>query len=725
MENGLEVLVIQNQNLIHSKLIIQLDVGSIYDPSEVPGLSHLIEHIRAHRSSKYTKRNELLAFHSVPRSHLAISTSKERMTFSLTINDTKLCKSADMVAWPLHEPLFNENDIKNEIGVIDQELKGYLKDELLIKSRLNEIAIDKSFPEHSFICGNKKTLSVSNIAEILKEHHKKHFNPDRMKLVIYSRSSIEDLKKIAEIFNLLTRRQSKEHSKTTHPVHVKYSEKFASKIVKYTQDLEKNILSAMISIPSNLHSFKYRRLEYTMEVIKNFYKKFKDNKLAHLITDMDIMYEKNQRTTNFHIDFELTQEGELKVNEILGIFANYINSHVPSTEIFDYIKGNLFIVSNKLSPEGKCSSQALSFLQCPHENFKNYTTECEFNEGAFKETLGLIGNAHNWFVIQSTNEKNLPNKEEYFMIQYGDPEPINIDLIVADDVDKKSSSDRNSTNNFNEIVENELKVAKSRSVIRKQLEHGEYTVFFDRKYNDECDIKLTFISKLESDQVVSNLVYWATLFKHLKSKHAILKDKLFSNYLKFPPQIIFLINCKRKDALVIIKLIFETIKAFKPTEEEISKSKKDLNDNLLTKLRKNETYPSLFPALLTFINSRPVADEYLSQIEDAKCTPCPSYYINIHSIGYITETETKAIYEIVKSSSSLRHLDQICVTPKTFKHNTLDEVKRGFLAAYNIESDDFIGDVSTSRKFAISLVFKAILTTDFFTFLQIRVPNSI
>lgn len=196
LQNGLEVLIIQNRNLKNSKLVLHLDVGNIYDPPEMPGFTHLVEHLISHRSSKYTKKNEIMKFVSDTHSYISISTGKERMEFDVITNESKLMKIADMIAWAVHDPLFDEEDIKNEIEVINQEYKGYLKNELHLRGRLKEMAIDKSFPEHLFLCGSKETLTVDNIQTKLKEYHSKHFTPDRMKLVICRKILLKNLRKL-------------------------------------------------------------------------------------------------------------------------------------------------------------------------------------------------------------------------------------------------------------------------------------------------------------------------------------------------------------------------------------------------------------------------------------------------------------------------------------------------------------------------------------------------
>lgn len=726
LQNGLEVLIIQNRNLKNSKLVLHLDVGNIYDPPEMPGFTHLVEHLISHRSSKYTKKNEIMKFVSDTHSYISISTGKERMEFDVITNESKLMKIADMIAWAVHDPLFDEEDIKNEIEVINQEYKGYLKNELHLRGRLKEMAIDKSFPEHLFLCGNKETLTVDNIQTKLKEYHSKHFTPDRMKLVICSKNSIEESKKVAEIFNLIPKRTSKELSLVSEPVHVKFSEQFAGHVVKYLDEQEKHKMFVTIIVPSTINVNKYRQAEYFIEIIKNFSKIAKKNHLNNLVSEIGIFYEKSKRTISFYLNFELTKQGESKVNEILNALHIYIHSQRPNTDIIESIKTSLLLLTNQLSASEKCMLEAFVFFYCPNQNFQEFMTQCEFNEEAIQNMLDLCKDIKNWTVNVTTNDLNLPNKEEYFMIQYSNPEPIQLSHDYSNE-QNKSVCDEEMNNilserKLKEEIETELKTSKSKSVIHKSLDHGQYSLLFDKKCGDTCQVKLTFYSKLTAEQMVGSLVYWHLLIKYLKMNYPEFGENLFSTHLNLFPETSIIIASKRIEILNQIKLIFEVIKAYKPKEEEIAKTKKELKSFFITKLKRDGTYVSLFSAFLNRISNCPVPFEYIDLIDNAECLFYPEFYINIQSSGLITEAETKAIYDMTKSSASFKPLELIDLTTKKYLYQTFDQVNRSFLAVYQLDSVGDRNDLPTGKKFAIALLLQVILSSDFFTFLRSVFP---
>ena len=269
LNNGLKVLLCENQNIEKTSFYIQIDVGAINGPPEAAGLAHLLEHMIILRSSKYPEPNALITLGNSNPNSLSVISSREKMIFDCKIDDIQAFKIADMLANSLTNPIFDQKNIENEINVIEQEYNHRSVNSKYKIYRLIELAIEKEFPESIFLIGNKETLSVDNVKELLEKLHSENFTPDRIKLVIQGKQSLKELKKLANLFEILPKRNSQELSLTKNPVHVKFSEEFAGKIVKYFDRKDKKSVCIVINTPSLIRFFKNRMFQYLTKVFQN------------------------------------------------------------------------------------------------------------------------------------------------------------------------------------------------------------------------------------------------------------------------------------------------------------------------------------------------------------------------------------------------------------------------------------------------------------------------
>ena len=731
LDNGLDVLLVHDKNFKNSFVHIAVDAGHIYNPKNYPGLAHLCEHEIIYQSSEYPEQNSLLNFSHKCFGSVKAFTRKENMTFHLKFSEKYIKKAVDMLAWALCDPLFLEENLEGEINVVDQEFHGYLNKPEWQLTRLTSFAIDESFPEHTEACGNKETLSVPGLHQELKEFHLKHFTPDRMKLVICSKLPMKELTMMAKTFDILPKKKSQEFSLVSKPVAIKYSDKFAGKIVKYNSNKSNTSMRITINIPSVMHLFKHRPMEYLKKLVIELNANATGIELFSLIKSLNIVPSNFKRTTEIILDFEFATHDLINVDKVIEIFYTYIHSQIPDIELFNSIAKSLKAESlNSKDEEIKTLAYLDALYDYPFENLNDFNTICEYNEDVLKKMFDAVGNLENWVVFVSTNETNLPNTEKIYSVKYSNPVPVTLPINYSIETDKKLElqksiiSKKQNAKAFDEAVKMELqqlKSAKSTPIIHKTLEHGEYLVSFYPTINDMCEVILTFNFGLNDEEAAGNLIFWQCFLSNLKIKLPPSALVNFNFHGTMPLGCIN-IRCSQSELMKAIKDVMNYIKGFKPTEAAISFARTEMKAILSKYLRQTTPFQSLLPEFMNFISKNASCYDILKKIDEAECKLLSEYYISIMSLGCVTENETKHIYDLVKSTSSKDSVVYSKLTKYKHSFKTFDPDNTGFLALYPLydvldSSEDY-----KIKQFATGLGFRSLLTSSFLTFFRTTRP---
>jgi hypothetical protein len=265
-------------------------------------------------------------------------------------------------------------------------------------------------------------------------------------------------------------------------------------IIKYHDgSSNKNIMSLILDVPSTLKNLKYRQVEYFLQIIEKFRRTLKNGNLKDFVSHLSFIHENRHRAAQFCIDFELVKNDEFTIQKILDSFYTFIHSQVPNSYDFESVKNMVFDRAKKTtSSDAKSQLLANSFFYLSSINMDDFGNVCEFNEEALQNMLDSIGDIKNWLVLVPTDEKNLLNSDEHFSFKYSNPESIKLTVDYSLEPEKKSAlkakSELISKLKFKEAVDKEL-TQKSRSVVHKQLENGEYTVIFDKSFGENCEVK--------------------------------------------------------------------------------------------------------------------------------------------------------------------------------------------------------------------------------------------
>jgi predicted Zn-dependent peptidase len=173
LNNGLNVMTysMSQTNTVSINIIVK--VGSRYESVEESGISHFLEHM-AFKGTKNRSAFQIAKEFDTIGGHFNAYTSRENTVYYAKVLKQHTKHAIAMLADILQNSLFSAEDIKNELGVILQEIAGVndCPDDLVFENFYN-IAYQKQSLGRS-ILGTNETISKFD-KKMFQDYMKKHY----------------------------------------------------------------------------------------------------------------------------------------------------------------------------------------------------------------------------------------------------------------------------------------------------------------------------------------------------------------------------------------------------------------------------------------------------------------------------------------------------------------------------------------------------------------------
>lgn len=209
LDNGMEVVLVSDDTADVANVSMSVAAGSLYDPTDVPGLAHFVEHLLFMGTEKHPVENEYNSFLSQNNGSSNAYTSAEYTDFFFSVANNALFDALDLFSGFFTCPLFLDSCVQREISAVDNEHSKNLQSDVWRSSQLIKHI---SRPDHSFnhfYTGNKSTLSIPTIRERAIEFHKAYYLPSNMKLVVQGGFDVAKMQcRIQSLFGCLENRDS-------------------------------------------------------------------------------------------------------------------------------------------------------------------------------------------------------------------------------------------------------------------------------------------------------------------------------------------------------------------------------------------------------------------------------------------------------------------------------------------------------------------------------------
>ena len=198
LQNGLQILVIHDPTTRKIAQSVNVNVGFNYDPKNVPGLAHFVEHMVFLGSKNYPNEDELMEVISRGGGNVNAYTDTDTTNYFQDIGVDGMNEVINRVADMVLNPLMTTTATDREVMAIESEHSKNLDQDIwrfdqLIRSLANETTV-----YHRFSTGNLKTLKTDlenqglNPVDQLKWFHDKYYSTNQMSLAMLSNLPVEE-----------------------------------------------------------------------------------------------------------------------------------------------------------------------------------------------------------------------------------------------------------------------------------------------------------------------------------------------------------------------------------------------------------------------------------------------------------------------------------------------------------------------------------------------------
>ncbi|XP_056465442.1 insulin-degrading enzyme isoform X1 [Gadus chalcogrammus] len=430
--NGLRALLISDPTTDKSSAAMDVQIGSLSDPSNISGLAHFCEHMLFLGTEKYPKENEYSQFLSEHAGSSNAFTSGEHTNYYFDVSHEHLEGALDRFAQFFLCPLFDESCKDREVNAVDSEHEKNLMNDAWRLFQLEKATGNPEHPFSKFGTGNKLTLETRpskegvDIRQELLKFHSTYYSSNLMGLCVLGRESLEDLTSmVVKLFGEVENKNVPVPEFPEHPFQEQHLRQFY-KVVPI-----KDIRNLYVTFP--------------IPDLQQYYKSNPGHYLGHLIGHEgpgSLLSElKSKGWVNtlvggqkegargfmfFIINVDLTEEGLLHVDDIIFHMFQYITklrTEGPQEWVFQECKdlNNVaFRFKDKERPRGYTSKVAGLLHYYPLEDTlaAEYLLD-DFRPDLIEMVLDKLRPEHvRVAVVSKSFEGQTDKKEEWYGTEY-------------------------------------------------------------------------------------------------------------------------------------------------------------------------------------------------------------------------------------------------------------------------------------------------------------------
>ncbi|CDI86194.1 insulysin, putative [Eimeria praecox] len=189
LSNGMHAIAVHHPRSNEAGFAVAANTGSLYDPQDVPGLAHFLEHMLFLGTSKYPEPESYDSFLTQNGGANNAYTDEEKTVFFNKVTDSAFEEALDRFAEFFKSPLFNRQYEEKEVNAIDAEhQKNIPNDDERAWYTIRSLA---KGPMSRFATGNSETLSTNpkakgiDLVDRLRDFHSKYYCGSNMEIFSY------------------------------------------------------------------------------------------------------------------------------------------------------------------------------------------------------------------------------------------------------------------------------------------------------------------------------------------------------------------------------------------------------------------------------------------------------------------------------------------------------------------------------------------------------------
>ncbi|KFD65259.1 hypothetical protein M514_00656 [Trichuris suis] len=433
LSNGMKVMLVSDPTTEKAAASLDLNIGHLNDPRELPGLAHFCEHMLFMGTEKYPTENEYQNFLTTHGGNSNAFTSTDHTNYHFEVASPHLMGALDRFAPFFICPLFTADGTEREVNAVDSENSNYMKED---QWRLAQLESSLARPDHDyskFGTGSLKTLfeeprsrGLDTRNELLK-FHRQYYSSNLMSLCVLGRESLDELEaSITPLFGDVLNKQLERFSWSDQP---------------YSSD----ILGSRINVVP-IKDLRSMHIYFPIHDLTSFYKSNPAQLPSHLLGHEgagSLLSEFKRRGwvssicagprnlargfSSFCVDLDLTEAGLEHVEEIVQLVFEGINL-IRTRGVEEWIHreceklGNIeFRFKDKEKPSKLTTSLASDMHHYPIEEvlFAPYRMDEFRPDLVYKLLEKMVPENMLLFVLSKTFEGKTTRKEPWYGVDYG------------------------------------------------------------------------------------------------------------------------------------------------------------------------------------------------------------------------------------------------------------------------------------------------------------------
>lgn len=340
LNNGLEILFIEDDLAVQSEVYMNVKVGHNHNPVEYPGLAHFLEHMLFIGSEKYPTScyyNKLIADND---GHSNAYTATDHTLYYFGCRSDLLFNIIDVFCNFFISPLFDPEYVEKEITAVDYEHQKNVSSDFARRFSLIDIFV-KDEVNSKFGTGDKSTLHRKGIIEALKKFYKKYYTIDRMMLIVVHNNINENfISGIGNIFSQISNRKSDIDINEIYPVAIDMAKYNGYEIIKAEKLEEGSDMMIRFFLPDTIKNRKV--IDRSYHILSYILNHGGDQSLYTYLSKLNIVKSIYAGIGNIYtgdigydIIVDLTDHGLSIYNQVILIILGYINRIRSVNNIFD------------------------------------------------------------------------------------------------------------------------------------------------------------------------------------------------------------------------------------------------------------------------------------------------------------------------------------------------------------------------------------------------------
>jgi secreted Zn-dependent insulinase-like peptidase len=378
LDNGLQVLLVHNDETDKCAAALAINVGHFNDPDDRQGLAHFLEHMLFLGTQKYPDGSEYQKFINQHGGSNNAWTATEHTCFYFDIHHQHFTSALDRFSQFFISPLLTEEFITSERKNIEAEFRLKLKDDIRRLYDVHKATINQRHPFSKFSVGNLDTLADIDGESIVKEINdffNLHYQASYMTLAIEGPQPLAELEQLAKKMFSSIKNNGSALPAIIEPLYLPEHQGIYLNIKPVKNDHQLIISFAMESIDKFYQDKPESILAYLIghEGSGSILATLKQKQWAMGLTAGSGINGSNFK--DFNISISLTEQGETYIDEIISIVFSYIGLlKSKKLPLFYYqekqaIAELSFTYYEKNSPLDNVSQLAINMQHYPCEDY--------------------------------------------------------------------------------------------------------------------------------------------------------------------------------------------------------------------------------------------------------------------------------------------------------------------------------------------------------------------